>query len=686
MLEAVYVFPSSTRSAVYSMKMQLGERIIMARIEEKEKAREQYEEAQEQGQTASLLEEERPNVFKMNVANIMPGDTIDITMKYTELLVPVEGIYEFVYPAVVGPRYVSPSEESSNAGFAGQPYQHEGDKPLYDFSVDVNIQAGMPIKEINCPSHDSTAVISRGEVASCSLLSKKEGNRDFILQYQLAGNDLESGLLLYEGREENFFLAMIQPPKVPDGADIPPRDYLFIMDVSGSMHGYPINISKALLENLVSNLRITDRFNILFFAGGSYVLSEKSLPATLENKEMAIQAIENRQGGGGTELLPALERALSMEGTEDFSRSFVIATDGYVSLEQQAFDLIRENLNQANFFPFGIGTSVNRYLIEGIAHAGMAEPMVITSQSEAPEKAEKFRQYIQTPVLTNIEAHFKDFEVYDVEPLSIPDVMAERPVILFGKWKGAPKGSIKLSGLTGNQYYDETLQVESYSPSPANKALKYLWARKRIQVMDDYRSVGGTDSSLVREITALGLRYNLLTRYTSFIAIDSLIRNEGDSSVTVSQPLPMPEGVSDYAVGESAGGWAYTAMGYAADGGRNNAMGHATDVAGEKELHTKSHSGRSHIARCYPNPFDGETRLELYIEKEDRHSAKWIALFNIHGQLMGKINISRLGAGKHEIKIDLSQYTPNVVSGIYFARLKIGEKFVNAVRLHVVKK
>jgi len=684
-LEAVYVFPASTRAAVYSMKMQLGDRIITAKIEEKEKAREQYEEAREQGQTASLLEEERPNVFKMNVANIMPGDTIEITLKYTELLIPTEGTYEFVYPAVVGPRYVSPTEDSTDAAFAGQPYQHEGEKPLYDFSVNVNIQAGIPIKNIICSSHDSTAIVTRGDAGSCRLLSKKEGNRDFILQYQLAGNEIATGLLLYEGKEENFFLSMIQPPKIPDGSDIPPRDYLFIMDVSGSMHGYPIDISKVLLEDLISNLRISDRFNILFFAGGSYVLSEKSLPATLENKEMAIQAIENHQGGGGTELLSALERALKMEGTEDYSRSFVIVTDGYVTVERQAFDLIRGSLNEANFFPFGIGTSVNRYLIEGIAHAGMAEPMVTTSQSEAPEKAEQFRQYIQNPVLTNIESHFKGFEVYDVEPLSIPDVMAERPVLLFGKWKGTPAGSIKISGLTGNRYYDETLQVESYAPSPANKALKYLWARKRIQIMDDYHSVGGTDSSLVRKITDLGLTYNLLTRYTSFIAIDSLIRNEGDSIVTVSQPLPMPEGVGDNAVGESAGGGAYSSWGYAADAGRNHSGNYTTDIAGGKDIRPKGSSKRSHIARCYPNPFDSETKLELYIAKEDCQRDKWITLFNIHGQLIDKINISSLRAGKHEIHIDLSQDAPNLVSGVYFARLKIGSQCMDAVRLHRMK-
>lgn len=669
-LEAIYVFPASTRAAVHSMNMQIGDRIIYARIEERDKAREQYEEAQEQGQTASLLEEERPNVFRMNVANIMPGDTIEVTMKYTELLVPTEGIYEFVYPAVVGPRYVSPTEDSTDAAFAGQPYQHEGEEPLYDFSVDVNIQAGMPVKNITCPSHDSTAINFRGESASCRLLSKKEGNRDFILQYQLAGEGLESGLLLYEGKEENFFLAMIQPPRRPSEIDIPPRDYLFIMDVSGSMRGYPLDISKALLDDLINNLRVSDRFNVLFFAGGSYVLSEKSLPATVENKERAINAIENRDGGGGTRLLPALEKALDMKGTEDFSRSLVIATDGYVTVEREAFDLIRKNLNEANFFPFGIGTSVNRYLIEGIAHAGMAEPMVITNPSEAPGKAEKFRRYVQYPVLTNIEKHFEGFEAYDVEPISVPDVMAERPVILFGKWKGEPSGTIRLSGRTGNQNYYETLNVDKYAPSPGNEALKYLWARKRIQLLDDYNSAGQTDSSLIKEITDLGMKYNLLTRYTSFIAIDSLIRNEGDSSVTVSQPLPMPQGVSDNAVGEYA---------------RASTFGLATDA--EKYIdHAQKKTISSRIVKCYPNPFEVETMLEVFVEKGDEEKVKWIEIFNVRGELIDRINITHLGTGRHEIRVNLSEHLSKLLNGIYFARLKIGKQFMDACRLNVMKK
>ncbi len=552
-LEAIYVFPASTRAAVYSMTMTIGEREIVAIIQEKQKARESYEQAREEGKSASLLEQMRPNVFQMNVANILPGDVIKVEMKYTELLIPESGLYEFIYPTVVGPRYSNTLAENAapEEGWIANPYTREGEDPFYTFDISIGITAGLPIQDVRSPSHDMTINFETRSTAILTLSpeEKSGGNKDCIVQYRLTGNKIESGLLLYEGVEENFFLAMIQPPKIVKKELIPPREYVFIVDVSGSMYGFPLNISKTLMRDLLANLRPTDRFNILLFAGGSELFAEQSLPATRENVSRAIQFIDNQRGGGGTELLPALKRALSLTGTEDYSRSFVIATDGYVSVEKEAFDLIRENLGRANFFTFGIGSSVNRYLLEGMAHVGTGEAFIITKENEAAGKAEKFRTYIQTPVLTNIKLRFEDFEVFDVEPLTVPDVLAEKPVIVYGKWKGKPKGKINLTGDSGEGEYKVSLDVGSTAPVKSNIGLKYLWARETIRLLDDYTSLGRSTEEHVRKITDLGLKYNLLTNYTSFIAIDSEIRNEGGNVTTVKQPLPLPEGVSNYAVG-----------------------------------------------------------------------------------------------------------------------------------------
>lgn len=557
-LEAIYVFPASTKAAIYGMTMTIGNRTIKAEIQEKKKARAAYNAAKAEGKRTSLLEQHRPNVFQMNVANIVAGDEIKVELKYTELLVPEEGTYEFVYPTVVGPRYSEGNNltASKDANFTANPYTKAKELPTYSFDIQTNIEAGMPIESIISPSHRVEVNYNKISAAEISLESNKEnaGNRDYILQYQLAGKEINTGLILHEGEKENFFLLMVQPPKKVKTVEIAPREYVFVIDVSGSMRGFPLNISKKLLRNLIINLRPTDRFNVLLFAGTSVMLAEESLAATEENIQLAMNVIDNQSGGGSTRLLPALQKGLALPRCEDnLSRSFVIVTDGYISVEPAVFDLIRNNLDQSNLFSFGIGSSINRHLIEGIAHVGMGEPLVITKPEGADKQAEKFRQYINSPVLTNVKAEFGTFETYDINPISIPDVMAERPIILFGKWKGTPKGKITIKGRTGTGSYQKTVDVTTVNASTKNKGLKYLWAREKIKLLDDYNQLRQTEER-VKEVTQLGLDYNLMTAYTSFIAIDNeVIKGQEGQLKTVKQPLPMPAGVANSAVGFDAG-------------------------------------------------------------------------------------------------------------------------------------
>ena len=553
-IEAIYIFPGSTRAAVYGMKMTIGERIIEATIEERNKARQDYEEAKQTGQTASLLEQQRPNVFQMNVANILPDDEIVVELRYTELLIPEEGIYEFVFPTVVGPRYSNTPEDIASAydKWVSNPYTEEGKLPLYTFDINVMLNAGLPVKDVVCSTHETDINFHSQDIVSIDLKDSEKygGNRDFIVKYRLKGEQIQSGMLFHEGDKENFFLLMVQPPKRIKPEFIPPREYVFIVDVSGSMNGFPLEVSKTLLNDLIGNLHSTDRFNIILFAGSSNLFSSHSVNANEINIKKAIDFLNNQRGGGGTELLPALKRALALEGTEDYSRTFIIATDGYVTVEKEAFDLIRENLGTANFFTFGIGSSVNRFLIEGMAHIGKGVPFIATGQSEAKVLANKFRNYISNPVLTNIKLQFNGFDVYDVEPLEIPDVFSERPVLIYGKYRGSAVGSVDLTGNTGSKDYKVNIDMKKYTQNRTNSALTYLWARERIRILDDYTFLASNDAH-ASEITALGLKYNLLTAYTSFVAIDSEIRNQTGKSTTVKQPLPLPQGVSNYAIGSS---------------------------------------------------------------------------------------------------------------------------------------
>jgi Ca-activated chloride channel family protein len=549
-IEAVYVFPLGTKSAIHAMRMKIGNRIIEAKIEERAAAKRIYEQAKDEGKVASLLEQERPNVFQMKVANIMPGDRIEVRVNYTELLVPEKGIYEFVFPTVVGPRYSDKKEGDAqdHDRWLKIPYLHEGQEPPYAFDITASLRTGIPLSNVWVPSHEVVVKKDRDRAEiTLSPEDKKGGNKDFILRYTLQGERIQTGLLLYPGEVENFFLLMLQPPKKFTPSSIAPREYVFIVDVSGSMNGFPLEVSKALIKEIIQNLRRKDYFNILFFAGGSEVLSPHPLRATQENKRKAIAMLEGKQGGGGTQILPALQRAMSLEKKEGLSRIIVTATDGYVAVEKEAFDLIRENLNEMNFFAFGIGSSVNRYLIEGMARAGRGEPFVVTNQREASQAAEQFAEYIKAPLLTDIEVALQGFDAYDVEPPTLPDLFAQRPLILFGKYREA-SGKIVVKGRTVWGDYKKTITVHPSLKDRGNTALRYLWARERIARLDDYGKVG---VDVKQEVTELGLRYHLMTQYTSFVAVDTMVRDTGEV-VTVKQPLPLPEGVSDYAVGGNA--------------------------------------------------------------------------------------------------------------------------------------
>ncbi|MBN2358092.1 MAG: VWA domain-containing protein, partial [Deltaproteobacteria bacterium] len=549
-IEAVYVFPGSTRAAVHGMRMTIGKRTIEAKIDKKAEARQQYEQAKQEGKRASLLEQERPNVFTMNVANIMPRDRIEVELDYSELLVPEDATYEFVYPTVVGPRYTGGMDAKKDK-WAATPYTTEGQGESYKWDIRVHIETGIPLKEIASPSH-KVIVKKLGDSSADVVLDQAGGgNKDFVLQYRLAGNKIETGVLLWQGQDENFFVVMMEPPKRPTDQQIPPREYIFLLDVSGSMHGFPLDTTKALMKNLFTQLRPTDYFNCVFFSGGSFVLNPQgSVPATPGNIDNALQVINRQRGGGGTELMGGLKTAYGIPKTvPHLSRSVIVATDGYVGVEAAAFKFIRDNLNQANLFAFGIGSSVNRALIEGMARAGLGEPYVVLRPDKAAEQAERLQAVIQFPVLAGIDVKFNKFSAYEVAPSKVPDLMAKRPVIVFGKYKGNPAGSIEVTGYSGQGKFTQKLDVSEKQVRGENAPIRFLWARKWVAILDDEYVMSNQAKEVEEVITDLGLAYTLLTQFTSFVAIDSEVVNQGGQGDQVKQPLPLPEGVSNLAVG-----------------------------------------------------------------------------------------------------------------------------------------
>ena len=555
-IHARYVFPASTRAAVYGMTMTVGNVRTVARIREREQATREFEAAKQEGKSASLLEQSRPNVFTMKVANVLPGDTILVELKYTELLVPTGGTYEFVYPTVVGPRYSEKSQSQASPAdeFVNTAYTHQGEAPKSDFHLSGVVSAGMVLSEISSPTHQVTVQpmgVGRAQVALADS-ERFSGNRDFILRYSMSGKEIASGLLLFEGKEENFFLLMAEPPQVVEPGETPPREYIFVVDVSGSMNGFPLDTAKTLMRDLAGVLRPADTFNVVVFADGTETFSRTSVPASPTNLTRALQFIGRKQGGGGTRLLGALTRAVALPRQSGVSRSVVLVTDGYIEAEPDVFDYIRGHLDDVNFFAFGIGSSVNRFLIEGVARAGLGEPFIVTEPGEAAGAAARLRRYIDTPVLTGIDVSFRGFDVYDVEPRKVPDLFASRPVVVFGKWRGSAAGWIEISGQTGGGHYRQSVSVPSAGTDRSHTALRHLWARTRIADLSDF-GPGVPDAGRVAAITSLGLTYGLLTRYTSFVAVQEIVRTAAGSGEDVDQPLPLPHGVSDLAVGVTNG-------------------------------------------------------------------------------------------------------------------------------------
>ncbi len=597
-INAQYVFPTSSTATVHGMKMEIGNHVVTATIKEKEEAKEEYEEAKEEGKSASLLEQRRPNVFTMDVANVMPGDTARIELHYTELVATTEGICEFVFPTVVGPRYITPDdadspvadaavphkgtdgEESgpdgqdkaaedsdtdksgadedaaagshaeSGDGWAAGPYLPQGVLPDSEYRITVNLSTGVPIADISCKSHEIKVEQENDSQARITLANPEDyaGNRDFILKYRLTGESVESGLVLTQTDSEKYFFLTVQPPQRYTPDDIPPREYIFVLDISGSMYGYPLDTAKDLIRGLAADLRDIDSFNLVLFSDDTYLLSTKSLAATSKNVQAAIDLIDEQEGGGGTSMLEALQTAVSVPMKEDIARSVVIITDGYISNEEDIYDLINENMDTASFFSFGIGCSVNDYLIKGIAQCGMGESFLVTDSEDAEESAKRFASYIEAPLMTGITVEYEGFDVYDVATATPSILYAKKPLILFGKWRGEPAGTITVKGKAGGEDYVQEIAVADSAVDTEDESVRYLWARTKLDQLAGYGSIRN-DDSVKEEITKLGLDYNMTTPYTSFVAVVEEIRNPEGESEDVQQANPLPLQVSNLAVG-----------------------------------------------------------------------------------------------------------------------------------------
>lgn len=572
-ISATYVFPLSSRSAVHALEMRVGGRRIVATIKEREAARKTFEDAKAKGLTATLLEQDRPNLFTSEIANVQPGEVIEVELRYFELLRPTDGIYSWVVPKVVGPRYVSPQEADPELPWSAMATTRERPEPvLHAWQVSATIDGGVPVQWAASGTH-AIALERDGDRLAVDLAEDDpEVLQDFVLDYALGSDALETGVLVAPDADGDggHFLALVAPPARVDPALVPRRDYVFIVDTSGSMEGWPLGIAKAMIGDIVDGLDADDSVNVLCFSGDADALSPQSLPATPANKARARAFLDRQRGGGGTELLGALRTAFATPPIPGRARTFVVVTDGFVSVEAAAIDLIRAQTNRATVFGIGIGDGVNRYLLDAIAAAGQGEPYIALDEAAARDVAERFLDEARAPVLTDLAVTFDGVDAYDVEPAALPNLYAERPVLVSGRYRGPATGSLTIHGTSGAGPWRRTL---SFAGGEHHPAVPILWARERIARLSDFAGAADAPNHQI-EVTALGLEYSLVTAFTSFVAVD-----EAGGEVATGEP-EAPSAGEGMVLGHGSAGMGFSGTGMGGSGSGIGRIGGLGDIDG----------------------------------------------------------------------------------------------------------
>jgi Ca-activated chloride channel homolog len=541
-IEAVYVFPLSQTAAVDEMTMQIGERTVRGKIMKRAEARAVYDAAKSQGHAAALLDEERPNVFTQSVANILPGEKITVEISYVETLKYDEGSYEFVFPTVVAPRYnpaqvkdasaVSPPVAETRAG--------------HDISIEVNLDAGVPVENIAAKTHEIETTMFSPSRAVVRLKNEKDiPNRDFVLRYDVAGKKVADAVLTHRDERSGFFTLILQPPDRVSFEDVMPKEIVFVLDTSGSMSGFPIEKAKEAMKRALDGLHPFDTFNLITFAGDTHILFENPVPATAQNLRRAQELLDGAQSGGGTEMMKAIKAALQPSGSKQHVRVVCFMTDGMVGNEEEIIAEVKAHKN-ARVFAFGIGESVNRYLLDKISQEGRGEAEYVSLTDDGSAAARRFHERVRSPLLTDVSVDWNGLPVADVYPNKIPDLFSAKPVVIHGRFTKAGQGAIRLKGKSFGQDFAREITINFPENQPQHDALAKLWARTRIDDLTSQNLTHGQTAAAKiarqNDITRLALEYGLLTQFTSFVAVEERVATDGGEPRRVEVPVETPAG------------------------------------------------------------------------------------------------------------------------------------------------
>ncbi|MCI0601919.1 VWA domain-containing protein, partial [bacterium] len=566
-IEAVYVFPLPAMAAVNDFVMEVGDQKIVGIVRPREEAERIYQQAKTRGQTASLLTQERSNIFTQNVANIEPGGKVNIKITYFEKLNYERGYYEYIFPMVVGPRYIpgnsesvspnknpgggwsAPTDQVPDADRITPPVLRPDQRSGHDINVAIKLDAGLPIQDMKCVTH---GLEIKEESSSRRVIKLKRAasipNRDLVLRWSVAGDQTQMGVFTHRSDSNGFFTLLMQPPLNPADNQVTPREIIFILDISGSMQGIPIEMSKQVVSRALDRMRAEDIFNIFVFANGNAQLWEAPRERTKENIATAKQFLQTLQGSGGTEMLAGVQRALHATHDSKYLQMYAFLTDGYIGNEDAILKVIKEERGDARFFAFGIGSSVNRYLIDGIGKYGGGVSHVVLPQdrSFALRAVDEFYECIDSPVLVDIELDWHGLPVREVYPRKIGDLFAGQIVALTGRFNRAAKGKAFVKARVGDRQMRYEIQMNLPEKQQAHSALAPVWARYKIEELSEAMVTAAEDqkAEIQQQITDLGIQHRLVTQYTSFVAVDESRVVSHGNPLRILQPVELPKGVS----------------------------------------------------------------------------------------------------------------------------------------------
>jgi len=568
-IEAVYTFPLPQNAAVDDMTMLVGDRTVRGKILRREEAQAVYEAAKSSGQTASLLNQERPNIFTQSVANILPGEQIKISISYVETLKYEDGSYEFVFPMVVGPRYIpghatGAQPNASGDGFAPNTDQvpdasritpqpvPEGMRVGHDVSIDLTLDAGVPIDGLSSKTQEVDVERSDDHRAHVRLKDQATiPNKDFVFRYDVAGKKFSDALLTHSSANGGFFTLILQPPERVTAEDVTPKELVFVLDTSGSMSGFPIEKAKETMKLALDNLYPYDTFNLITFSGDEHILFPEPVSATRENLAKAQAFLESRQGGGGTEMMKAIKASMDPSDAQNHVRIVCFMTDGYVGNDMEIIGEVQKHPN-ARVFAFGIGNSVNRFLLDNMAKYGRGEVEYVGLNDDGSAAARRFHERVRDPLLTDITIDWNGMPVADVYPQTIPDLFSAKPVILTGRYTANGRRAIRLKGKMSGRDFVREIPVDFSSSQSQHEVLATLWARTRVDdlMSRDFKGAqqGNMQDDVKQAIINLGLDYRLMTQFTSFVAVEEMIVTDGGKPRRIDVPVEVPEGVNRQAV------------------------------------------------------------------------------------------------------------------------------------------